>query len=80
MEAALDELARAYPHVEFARIDLDQEPELGARYRVLALPTVVVLKDGLPVITLDGARPPADYGSALREVIPPTELDRLALD
>lgn len=69
----LAELAPRYPSVAFESVDLDERPDEGARYGVLALPTVVVERDGEIVRRLDGARPRRDYEQALREVVPARE-------
>jgi thioredoxin 1 len=80
VERILDELRPSYPQVEFVRVDVDAEPETGARYLVLALPTVVVERDGERVATIDGARPRRVYEQALREVVPPGQVDRAAAE
>jgi thiol-disulfide isomerase/thioredoxin len=66
---ALEELARSLPF-ELRVVDLDAEPETGARYGVLALPTVVIERDDEVVATIDGARRKPEYERLLREVIP----------
>ena len=68
--AILDELAPRFPAARFQTVNLDDEPEVGARYGVLALPTVVLARDGVALTTLDGARPRSDYERALAEVLP----------
>ena len=68
--AILDELAPRFPGARFRTVNLDDEPEAGARYGVLALPTVVVARDGVALTTLDGARGRAEYECALAEVLP----------
>jgi thioredoxin 1 len=71
VEALLAELAPRYPGVRFSKVDVDAEPETGMRFGVLALPTVVILRDDEAVVVLDGARKRADYERALAEVVPP---------
>ncbi len=70
VEALLAELAPRYPSVRFSRVDVDAEPETGMRFGVLALPTVVILRDDEPVAILDGVRKRGDYERALAEVVP----------
>lgn len=65
----LAELAPAYPQVDFAEVDIDVEPTAD----VLALPTVVVLRDKEIVARLEGARRRRDYERALAEVVPAAE-------
>lgn len=66
---SLAELAPEYPEVEFAEVDIDAEPTA----EVLALPTVLVLRDGEVVARLEGARRRRDYERALAEVLPAAE-------
>ena len=75
VERILAEIAPRYPEVEFVSVDLDADPALGARYGVLALPTVVVERGGHVLATLDGARRRDEYERALAEVVPAAELD-----
>lgn len=70
---ALGELAPSHPHVEFAEVDLDADPAAGAEHAVLALPTVLVFRDGEVVSRLEGARRRGDYERALAEVVPADE-------
>ncbi|HWJ49469.1 MAG TPA: thioredoxin family protein [Solirubrobacteraceae bacterium] len=37
------------PGVRFAKVDVDAEPALAARFEVRSIPTLVVLRDGEPV-------------------------------
>ncbi len=69
VEAALRELVR--PPAELVVVDVDADPAAAARYRVLALPTAVIERDGEVVATLDGARSRPEYERVLAEVIPP---------
>ena len=70
VEAILGELAAAYPDVRFEAVNLDEEPERGERYGVLTLPTVVILRAGEAVATIEGARRREAYERALAEVVP----------
>ena len=64
VEKVINELARDYPNVLFARVDASREQELVARFNILSVPTVIVFKDGEPVETLVGA-----FGRAKLEAI-----------
>jgi thioredoxin 1 len=48
-----------------AKVDIDQEPELAARFRVSAIPSLLVFRDGQLVETLRGLQPKARLVSAL---------------
>jgi thioredoxin 1 len=43
--------------IEFAGVDIDNYPEVAARYDVLSIPTVILFANGEPQETLVGARP-----------------------
>ena len=45
----LDEVASAYPDVKVGKVNVDQEKELAAAFRVQSIPTLVVFRDGKPV-------------------------------
>jgi thioredoxin 1 len=68
----LAELAPSFPEVEFAEVDVDAEPDQG----ILALPTVIVYRDGEVFRRLEGSRPRRHYERALAEVVEAAELDR----
>ena len=74
--AVLAELAGRHPAVRFAEVDLDARPEAAHRDAVLALPTVLLLRDGEIVARLDGAHRKTAYERALAEVVPAAELGR----
>lgn len=42
----VDEIAEEEPSVKVCKINVDEEPELAAQYRVMSIPTLLVLKDG----------------------------------
>lgn len=54
----LEQLAGAYKHVTFVKIDVDQQRELASRFRITAMPTFKLLKGGNEVDQLRGASPP----------------------
>ena len=39
-----------------AKLNIDEAPELAARYGITAIPTLIVFKNGQPVATLRGAQ------------------------
>ncbi|HKF15060.1 MAG TPA: thioredoxin [Gaiellaceae bacterium] len=61
--------------IDFARVNIDQNPDYASRYGVLALPTVIVFDGGDARVTVLGARPRSHYEEALRKVLPAAELD-----
>ena len=52
--------------VEFAKLNIDENPLTAARYSVLAVPTAIVFDRGEARETLVGARPRKHYERALQ--------------
>jgi thioredoxin 1 len=61
----LEELAQeAEGRVDFAGVDIDNYPEVAARFDVLSIPTVILFANGEPQETLVGARPRSHFVKA----------------
>ncbi len=45
----VEELSDQTPNVKFCKVNVDEEPELAAEYKVRSIPTLVFLKGGEPV-------------------------------
>jgi thioredoxin 1 len=56
--------------VEFAKLNIDENPETAARYDVLSIPTAILFAAGEAKATVIGARPRSHYERALAEVLP----------
>jgi len=64
LSPTLDALAREFGGaIRILKVNVDQEPDLAARFEVQAIPTLVLLDHGRPVDRVVGALPAA----ALRE-------------
>jgi len=61
--AALEETTNG--KVEFAKLNVDENPLTAARLDVLSIPTTIVFEGGKPRETLVGARPRKHYERAL---------------
>jgi thioredoxin 1 len=60
----LDDLASQHSdHVEFVKLNVDDNPAAAARYNVLSIPTVILFERGEPQETVIGARSKAHYES-----------------
>lgn len=55
----LEEIAAEHPEVKVCKIDVDQEMELAASFRVSSIPSLFVLKNGKVVNQAVGAMPKA---------------------
>jgi thioredoxin 1 len=80
LETVLESLAQdASVSVAFAKLNIDEHPEIAARYEVLSIPTVMLFAGGEPHGALIGARPRAHVERWLAEVLPAAELEGLAV-
>ena len=55
----VDEIAEERSDIKVGKINVDEQSELAARFRVMSIPTLVVMKDGEIVNQSVGARPKA---------------------
>ena len=55
----VDEIAAERSDIKVCKINVDEQPELAARYGVMSIPTLVVMKEGKIVNQAVGARPKA---------------------
>ena len=53
----LDEIAEEREDIKVCKVDIDQQPELASRFRVMSVPTLMVMKEGKIVDQSIGARP-----------------------
>jgi thioredoxin 1 len=71
VEPILEQLeADSRGKVEFAKLNIDENPVTAARYDVLSIPTAILFAGGEPKTTVIGARPRSHYERALAEVLP----------
>ena len=53
----LDEIAREREDIKVCKVNIDEQPELASRFRIMSVPTLMVLKNGNIVDQSIGARP-----------------------
>ena len=71
VEPILEQLeAESKGRVEFAKLNIDENPVTAARYDVLSIPTAILFEAGEAKATLIGAQPRSRYEQALAEVLP----------
>jgi putative thioredoxin len=63
------EVAKREGRLELAKVDVDAEPALGARFGIQSIPTVAVFRDGRPVSGFVGAYPADTIGRFLDELL-----------
>lgn len=57
LSPVLDEIAHERPDVKVVKINVDEEQELAAQYRVVSIPSLFVLNNGEVVAQTLGAKP-----------------------
>ena len=55
----VDEIARERADIKVGKVNVDEQPELAGQFGVMAIPTLVVMKDGKVADRAAGARPKA---------------------
>ena len=55
----VDEIARERADIKVGKVNVDEQPELAGQFGVMAIPTLVVIRDGKVVDQAAGARPKA---------------------
>lgn len=53
----IDEIAAEHPEYKVVKVNVDEEMELASQFRVVSIPTLVVMKNGQVVDQSVGARP-----------------------
>lgn len=69
MKPILAELADERDDLRFVQLDVDDHPEIAARYDVLSMPTFIVFRHGRPVGRLVGARPKTRFVSDVEQAL-----------
>ena len=53
----LDEIAEEREDIKVCKVDIDEQPELASRYRIMSVPTLMVLKEGQVLEQSIGVKP-----------------------
>lgn len=64
----VEELAAEHSEFKVGKINVDEEPELAARFQIMSIPTLVVIKNGQVVQRATGARPKSQILALVQEV------------
>ena len=66
----LDELAEKYKaRLKIAKVNVDENQEIGSRYSISSIPTMFLVKDGKIVDTLIGALPKEELESQIARIL-----------
>ncbi len=62
----IDEIARERDDVKVVKINVDEEEDLARKYRIMSIPTLMVMRDGEVVTKASGAKPKAQILAMLQ--------------
>jgi thioredoxin 1 len=67
MGGVIEEAEPNYPNIKFLKIDVDQLPELAAKFGVESIPNVFFFKDGKEIGSFLGFRYKSDFEALLKK-------------
>lgn len=67
LSPVVEELAEELNHVKVGKINVDEQGELGQKFNVMSIPTLLVFKDGKVSATSVGVKSKAEILSLLEE-------------
>lgn len=65
----IKQLSAEMPSCEFFKVNIDNDPDLASKYGVMSIPTVMVFKNGQPVMTNTGFVPKDMLKSKIEDVV-----------
>jgi thioredoxin len=68
MAPQFEKAAALRPQYQFAKVDVDAQPSLAARFQIRSIPTLMVLLDGEPVAAQAGVIPADGLVEALDRI------------
>jgi thioredoxin 1 len=67
----IEELASEYAgKVTVGKLDVDANPQMAMKYRVMSIPTIILFKNGEPAEVLVGAQPKRNFEARLQKYVP----------
>lgn len=68
MAPVVEEVAKDYPDVKVCKVNVDEEPELSNAFKIVSIPTIVVIKNGEVIDSVVGYRPKEDIEKIIKLV------------
>ena len=65
LSPVVEELSQDHPEITFAKVNVDEAPELAQQYHISAIPTLLLLRDGELVDTSVGVKSKAELENFL---------------
>lgn len=68
MAPVVEEVAKDYPDVKVCKVNVDEELELSNAFKIVSIPTIVVIKNGEIIDSVVGYRPKEDIEKIIKLV------------
>ena len=68
MAPVVEEVAKDYPDVKVCKVNVHEEPELSNAFKIVSIPTIVVIKNGEIIDSVVGYRPKEDIEKIIKLV------------
>ena len=68
MAPVVEEVAKDYPDVKVCKVNVDEEHELSNAFKIVSIPTIVVIKNGEIIDSVVGYRPKEDIEKIIKLV------------
>lgn len=68
MAPVVEEVAKDYHDVKVCKVNVDEEPELSNAFKIVSIPTIVVIKNGEIIDSVVGYRPKEDIEKIIKLV------------
>lgn len=68
MAPVVEEVAKDYPDVKVCKVNVDEEPELSNAFKIVSIPTIVVIKNGEIIDSVVGYKPKEDIEKIIKLV------------
>ena len=65
LSPVVEELSQDHPEITFAKVNVDEAPELAQQYHISAIPTLLLFRDGELVDTSVGVKSKAELENFL---------------
>lgn len=62
-----EEMSEKYTDITFAKINTEEEQELGAQFQIRSIPTLMIFKEQIAIFSQAGALAPADLEAVLNK-------------
>ncbi len=57
LSPTIDQIAEENPHIKVGKVNVDEEPELAAEFKIMSIPALIVMKEGKTAAQSVGVRP-----------------------